>query len=406
MKYNCKTFRSVVIASVFILICAAVFVCNTQSHAMASQSEEIVFGAIEPLSGPISMVGLQFVRTFELFFDKINEEGGITIDNKNYKFKFVSADSKYSAEGAVIAAKKLIFDEGATFVTGGVAEFETAGVYSISQKTGALCLAISNFPGSKVDVAPDRPMLIRPQYSVDDGNTVVLDYLKKTYPNVKTIGLSLADFGSELLDPVAENFKHAAKARGFDVVELRWDVNTIDFMSVMTKLLAQKPDAICAYQSGQGAQQYRAARQLGFTGPIFDTCPLGAEAYLYIEPNMTDFFCTGPNPNDMLPAMQEVRKRWEAKYSDPFLSDATQVWDMAAVLIQGMKKANSVEPAKVLAALESMTNAGDVDSVFGPARMGGMERFGTNRVLIKQIPLTQVTDGQMKLIGYFSGTYR
>ena len=393
-----------VVLSLF-LVCALVIALGNRPAA-AAESEQIVFGAIEPLSGPISMVGLQFVRTFELFFDKINEEGGITVGGKNYTFKFVSADSKYSAEGAAIAAKKLIFDEGAKYVTGGVAEFETAGVYSVSRKAGVLCLAISNFPGSKIDVSPERPMLVRPQYSVDVGNTVVLDYLKKAYPDVKTIGLSLADFGPELVDPIAANFRHAAEERGFEVVEQRWDVNTIDFMSIMTKLLAKKPDAICAYQSGQGAQQYRAARQLGFKGPIFDTCPLGAEAYLYIEPNMTDFFCTGPNPDDMLPAMQEVRQRWEKKYSDPFLSDSTQVWDMASILVQGMIKADSVEPDKVLAALETMTNAGDVETVFGPARMGGVERFGTNRVLIKKIPLTQVTDGKMELVGYFSGTYR
>ena len=383
-----------------------IFLFSSTALCQDKKPKEIVFGCIEPLSGPISMVGLQFSRTFELFFDKINKEGGIEVGGQKYIFKFVTADSKYSAEGAAIAAQKLIHNDGAKFVTGGIAEYETAAVYSISRKAGVLCLSISNFPGCSADINPDKPLLVRLQYSVDDGNSVVLDYLKKTYPNVKTIGLSLCDFGPNLVDPVSANFRHAAEQRGFKVVEQRWDINTIDFLPVMTKLLAKKPDAICAYQSGQGADQYRAAHQLGFTGPIFDTCPLGAEAYLYVEPNMTDFFCTGPNPDDMLPAMQEVRKRWEAKFRDPFLSDATQVWDMASIFVQGILKADSVEPEKIMAALETMTKLGDIKTVFGPAKMGGMERFGVNRALIKNIPLTHVTNGKMKLIGYFPGTYR
>ena len=389
-------------------ILALCFIMFAPTAAMSGDKEpkEIVFGCIEPLSGPISIVGLYFSRTFELFFDKINEEGGLEIGGQKYKFRVVKADSKYSAEGAAIAAKKVIYNDGAKFVTGGIAEFETAGVYSVSKKAGALCLCVSNIPGSPVDVSPKKPLLLRPQYSVDDGNSVVLDYLKKTYPNVKTIGLSLADFGPALVDREAANFRAAAEKRGFKVVEQRWDINTIDFITVMAKLLAKKPDAICTYQSAQGAEQYRAARQMGFTGPIFDTCPMGAEAYLFVEPKMTDFFCTGPNPEDMLPGMQEVRKRWEAKFRDPFLSDATQVWDMASILVQGMLKADSIDPEKVLAAIETMTKPGDVKTVFGPAKMGGLERFGVNRVLVKQIPLTHITDGKMKLIGYFPGSYR
>jgi len=139
---------------------------------------------------------------------------------------------------------------------------------------------------------------------------------------------------------------------------------------------------------------------------MINSCPLGAETYLYTEPNITNYWCNGPALNELTPLMQEVMDMWTAKYTDPYMTDAAQVYDQAWVLVQGIQKAQSLDPNDVMAALESMTNLGDVQTTFGPARIGGMDRFGVNRVLYKKIPLTLIMDGEMELIGYFDGSYK
>ena len=114
----------------------------------------------------------------------------------------------------------------------------------------------------------------------------------------------------------------------------------------------------------------------------------------------------GVNPEDPTDVMREVIERWNKKFREPFVSDAVMGWDEAWILIQAMQKAKSVNPEKVIAALDGMTTKGSLMTNFGPAYMGGEERFGINRVLKRPIPITHVMNGEMKLVGYRFGSHR
>jgi hypothetical protein len=61
-----------------------------------------------------------------------------------------------------------------------------------------------------------------------------------------------------------------------------------------------------------------------------------------------------------------------------------------------MEKAQSIDPEKVLATLETMTEPGVIQSTFGPAYMGGKKHFGVNRVLVRPIPVAHIMDGKTK----------
>ncbi len=67
-----------------------------------------------------------------------------------------------------------------------------------------------------------------------------------------------------------------------------------------------------------------------------------------------------------------------------------------------LEKAQSVDPKKVAAAFDQMTTPGSVKTVFGPGRMGGAERFGVNRVLMRDIPITKIDKGKIENIGFFT----
>jgi hypothetical protein len=66
-----------------------------------------------------------------------------------------------------------------------------------------------------------------------------------------------------------------------------------------------------------------------------------------------------------------------------------------------MEKAGSVDPEKVAAAFDQMTAPGSAKTVFGPAKMGGADRFGVNRVLVRPIPITRIDKGKVKLVDFF-----
>src|SRR5690606_8846799 len=75
----------------------------------SGQAEVIEVGIVEPLTG--TPIGLPWLYGYELFFDKVNEEGGVEIAGTTYTFEYYSADDKFTAEGAAIAAKQLIEQE-------------------------------------------------------------------------------------------------------------------------------------------------------------------------------------------------------------------------------------------------------------------------------------------------------
>jgi hypothetical protein len=136
---------------------------------------------------------------------------------------------------------------------------------------------------------------------------------------------------------------------------------------------------------------------LGFKGPFINTSPLGAEIMLRVAGPVfaTDAFCNGADPTHPTEPMQECMNWWAKKHKEPFVSDAFMAWDGGWAMVQAMQKAQSVDPLKVFETFETMTNPGDVQTCFGPARMGGMNRFGVNRVLVRPIPMSRFTDGKV-----------
>jgi ABC-type branched-subunit amino acid transport system substrate-binding protein len=100
------------------------------------------------------------------------------------------------------------------------------------------------------------------------------------------------------------------------------------------------------------------------------------------------------------PSMKELMEMWAKKYKEPFFSDAIMNWAQAEVFIQALKKANSVDPQKVVAALDGMTAPGSAQTAYGPGHMGGVKRFGVNRVLVRPLPMSRLVDGKIEFLGF------
>jgi ABC-type branched-subunit amino acid transport system substrate-binding protein len=165
----------------------------------APQPEHITVGAILPLSGPISTIGMCFSRGYELYFEKLNAAGGLTIRNQTYLFDFKSEDSQMSPDAAAAAARKLIHQDGATFIFGAIIEAATAAINEVCAEANVpqflLAINIPGFPG--VDVSLDKPLTARPLVSFDTAFSIDFDYMLEAYPDVKTLAITYPDLGYE-----------------------------------------------------------------------------------------------------------------------------------------------------------------------------------------------------------------
>ena len=386
-----------VIFSLGVLLCALIALGS--NGLVQAATKQLKIGMIMPLSGPISIVGVGLTRAVELYFDKVNEAGGLQLGGETYMLKLIAEDSKLDPTVAATATKKLVYKDGCQFVFGAIAPPVAAAIYQVCAKAKALHLITwIDAPGLPGDVSPKKPYAVRLCISSDAGWELDYDFLRKTYPEAKRLFIVAPDVGI----PV-NRAKKIAKERGLDVVGVElWEEGIVDFLPFYTKALAAKPDVIQAMCSAQSGYQLRTARQLGYKGIFISDAPTAPALILSLvgPEGSHDVISNGMDMNNATPSMLECMDRWKKKYKEPFFSDAIITWSEAEVFIQALKKANSVKPEKVVAAFESMTAPDSFQTAFGPGHMGGKERLGVNRVVVRPMPISRLMNGKIEFVGF------
>lgn len=388
----------------FLMIVALSCVLFYDSDGLAAGEEKwVTVGAVFPLTGPASIVGVSAARGVEMSFAKINDEGGVKVGDTTYKFKVVSDDSKLSFEAAATATRKQVLQDKAIMVFGDFYVPSSEGIYSVTSKYGKL--QVVNWvqsPGDPADVSPDKPLALRPQVNQTDMTAVYIEQLHKLYPEVKfLINVSPAREDFALLNKTTTE---DAIKQGLKVETVTYEFGTEDFIPTMTKVLALKPDALLI-QSTPQATPIMAARQLEFKGPILSVSPLPAEEIVRIVgPKLATNILSCANPQD--PSVKEMQDRWAKMYhNEPFVADCINAYNQGLNIAQVILKAQSLDPAKIVATFESMTAPGSFDTSWGAGRAGGIETVGVNRRMVRPIPMARTIDGKIEYMGLFPCPY-
>jgi hypothetical protein len=177
-----------------------------------------------------------------------------------------------------------------------------------------------------------------------------------------------------------------------------------DFIPTMTKVLALKPDALLI-QSTPQATPIMAARQLEFKGPILSVSPLPAEEVVRIVgPKLATNILSCANPEDA--SVKEMQDIWARLYGkEAFIADAINAYNQGLNMAEVIQKAQSLDPAKLVATFESMTAPGSFKTSWGPGHAGGKETIGVNRRMVRPIPMARIIDGKIQYMGLFPCPY-
>ncbi|MEW5722334.1 MAG: ABC transporter substrate-binding protein [Thermodesulfobacteriota bacterium] len=381
------------------LLIAALFVLGSGAPAQSAAPKTLKVGMLMPLSGPISIVGVGLTRAVELYFDKVNEEGGLTLGGDAYTLELLAEDSKVDPTVTATATKKLVYKDGCRFVFGAISPPEAAAIYQVCAPAKALHLITwIDAPGLPGDVSAEKPYAVRLCISSDAGWEMDYDFLRKTYPQAKNLFIVVPDLGLPI-----DRAKKVAAERGLNVVGVEsWKEGVEDFLPYYTKALAAKPDVIQAMCSAQAGYQLRTARQLGFKGVFISDAPTAPALILSLvgPEGSHDVISNGMDMNNATASMKECMERWAKKYNEPFFSDSIITWTEAEIFVQALKKAGSVEPEKVVAAFDSMTAPGSFETAFGPGHMGGGNRLGANRVVVRPMPISRLMNGQIEFVDF------
>ena len=369
----------------------------------AAAPETLKIGLIEPMSGPISVVGLSFKRGYELYADKVKADGGVQIGDKKYLIEIISEDGKGNPEASGTAAKKIVYEDKAAYVAGEIIEPASDAIYGVTSTAPTKTMHILswvNFPYTPTDVSASKPLQIRLAIGPQDTHGPDLDYLMKAYPKAKKIVLSYSTLPSETL---VKDLKDAVAARpGLEVIgETVWEWGTTDFVPAMSKAVAMKPDVIIGMTSAQADAQLRAARDLGFKGVFISTSPLAPEFFVKTAGNeaCTDVIVNGMDMTKATPEMKAVQDASMAKYNE-FVSDELIGYDQVWTLVQLMQKAASIDPLAVDGVIDQMTTDGSLLTTYGPGRLtGANDQYGANRAMSRPVSVVRLMNGQPELIG-------
>jgi len=361
-----------------------------------SAEKTLTIGGIAFLTGPAAAGGMACKAGWELAVAKYNNAGGLKVGGDTYKIKLIIEDDAMSADQAATAATKLIKSDGAKFIIGPLIDNLKNVIYPITSKSGALMAVVDGMNVSNAlpfdgnaDVAANKPLYIRCHWANNEIAPFLFDYLQQKYPKVKKI--AVCGVVEKTLDVTFDDLKLKLPKRGLQVVGKLEGIapDCSDYAPIVTRLLSAKPDAIFIPISTPVTWGFvlKAARELGFKGPVFCSTHLDVDFTSTIAGgNSTDIFGTGITLKDkpgLSKEAQYVSDEFLKKYppkdliSDVHLVGYNGLW----VLLQTIEKAKSIDPATVLKTYEGLTKKGDLQTLWGPAYVGGKKTLGVNRTL-------------------------
>jgi branched-chain amino acid transport system substrate-binding protein len=396
--------------TVFIITAMVVLVSALILGGCAKKEAEkktLKIGGIVMLTGPASQGGLSCKQAWELVVDKYNSEGGLKVGNDTYMIELIVEDDQMSPEQASAAATKLLTQDKVNIIIGGLIPPLGRAIYEVTSKAGALYVspgavtvsAAVPYPNHP-DVGPDKPLNMRTFHSYDEVVPGLLDYLVDQYPNVKTVALNT--IAEETAEPMAAYVRKELEKRGLKQAGKleQFAPDLMDYVPLITRILATKPDAIYCMIGGPIAAggELKAARELGFKGPLFYGVRADVDLQAKIAGgNVSDMFGAGLTLAD--PNLPELVKKVQEHYLKKFpkrelIADIMGEYDTLWTLFQTIEKAKSIDPETILKTYEGLTKLGDLQTTLGPGYVGGLKTLGVNRVICAPYAISRVTDGK------------
>jgi branched-chain amino acid transport system substrate-binding protein len=319
-----------------------------------AQAKDIVvkIGSAGPLTGPAAAFGKDGENGARLAIEDANKKG-IKIGGDNVKFELVAEDDQADPRNATTVAQRLA-DGGVKGVIGHITSgaaipasriYEKAGIPVITPSATSPKLTQQGYKMTYRLIAND----------LQQGNALG----KFAVKDLKAMKIAVIDDRSAYGQGLADAFANAVKAAGGQVVgrEFTNDKAT-DFMAILTKVKATNPDAVFyGGMDSQSGPMTRQMKQLGMTAKFLtgDGGCTGEMIKMAGDALSGSAFCTQAGiPLDKMPGGAAFRAQFKQRYGSDIHVYAPYAYDAANSIIEAMKAAGSVEPAKYQVAMKGL----------------------------------------------------
>jgi branched-chain amino acid transport system substrate-binding protein len=309
----------------------------------------VKIGHVAPVSGPQAHYGRDNENGARMAIDELNAQG-VTIAGKTVKFELLAEDDAADPKQGTAVAQKLCDAK----VNGVVGHLNSG----------------TTIPAAKVYAQCGLPM-VTPSATNPELTQLGYKSVYRLLANDNALGAGLANYAAHTLklkkvaiiddrtaygQGVADVFAKTAKALGLEVVSQQYtNDKAVDFSAILTSIKSKKPDGIFfGGMDPQAGPMLRQMQQLGLNKAyLFGGDGICTDKLMELSSGaktLSNVVCAvGGASLDKLPNGKAWRAKYDAKFPGQFQVYSPYTYDATMLLVDAMKRANSVDP-KVYAA--------------------------------------------------------
>ena len=330
-------------------IAAAAMACAAGSSA-AFADEVVKIGHVAPLTGEIAHLGKDNENGARLAIEEINKKG-LTIGGQKITLELDAQDDAADPRQATQVAQKLV-DDHVVAVVGHLNSgtsipaskiYSDAGIVQISPSATNPTYTLQGFKTTYRVVATDAQQ-----------GPALANYASK---GLKAKSVAIVDDATAYGQGLANEFEKQAKANGVTVLSHdATNDKAVDFRAILTKIKGEHPDVIMyGGMDATGGPFAKQAKQLAITSKVLAGDGVCTDKLSDLAGDATDnIICSiAGMPLEKMAGGAAFQKRYVARFNQPIQIYAPFTYDAVYIIVDAMKRANSTDPAKILAEMPS-----------------------------------------------------
>jgi branched-chain amino acid transport system substrate-binding protein len=351
---------------------AMLLAANTNAFADAV----VRIGQVGPLTGQIAHLGKDQQNGAQLAVEEINKQG-LVVGGQKITLQLDAQDDAADPRTATQVAQKLV-DDHVVAVVGHLNSGTTIPASKIYSDAG---------------ITQISPSATNPQYTQQGFRTTyrvvatdaqqgpaLANYAKKQ--GVKTV--AIVDDATAYGQGLADQFAKQAATLGIKVLSHdATNDKAVDFRAILTKIKGENPDAIMyGGMDATGGPFAKQSKQLSLKAKVFGGDGLCSDDLANLAGSATDqVVCSQPGMAiEKMAGGKRFEDKYMARFNQAIVLYAPFTYDAVYIIVDAMKRADSIDPAKILAAMPTTNYDGVIGNVqfdaHGDLKHGVISMYG------------------------------
>ncbi len=320
----------------------------------AAAQEPIRIGAFLSVTGPAAFLGDPEQKTLEMVVERINAEGGVL----GRKLQLISYDDVGDAEKARTFAKRLIEQDRVDAIVGGSTTGTTMAAVPLAE---AAMTPFVSLAGAVVIVEPVKKWVFKTPHT----DRMACEKIFVDVQARKLSKVALISGGGGFDKSMRGECLKVAPKYGIEVIaDETYGAADTDMTAQLTKIRSSSAQVVLNAGFGQGpAIVTRNYRQVGRTLPLYQSHGVASKEYVKLSGAAAEGvrlpaaallvpeLLAGSDPQK--PVVTAYKRDYEARYKTDVSTFGGHAYDGLMLVVNAMKRAGSVDKAKLRDALEA-----------------------------------------------------